>query len=218
MEISYDEDDSDSVALSDFLSTEPSPEPSISHRELLFAALEEKGYTVHDVPGTGDCLFAALAHQTYADHTLHMHMRKLIVDEIRNNRERYEADIIVSEMEGMDAVVKKSTSSSSSSRPHSRASSSSTPATIFDDYIRRVSREGQVGDAICIAAYAHLFGVDVRVNHMDEVNMVLGEFTIRCGEDDGDDGERGYRRIGWYRSESGLETANHFVSVVERDC
>ncbi|KAJ3272124.1 hypothetical protein HK104_004532, partial [Borealophlyctis nickersoniae] len=201
--------------------TTPSPpllDPSTpnSPRSLIIQALLAEGYTPRDVPGTGDCLFSALSDQTWGTPTRHLEMRRTIADEIEMHRDVYEADIRVCEAE-------RNTSSFNWNLFDDLPTSSSLPTGDYEDtdptdstdpftsYISRIRTPGQVGDAICIAAYASLFNCDVVVHVADE-KRGLESFTIE-GPDPPGGGKREVKHLAWYPSEVGVETANHYFSV-----
>ncbi|KAJ3043674.1 hypothetical protein HDV00_004447 [Rhizophlyctis rosea] len=168
-------------------------------RERLFTLLQESNYVPIDVPGTGNCLFSALADQAWGDKDRHREMRSKIADEIERNRDKYEAEVVVSEMEKVDRLDLDVEEGGDGGG-----------MDMFEKYLERIRTDGKVGDAICIAAYATIFKSDVIVHIVDDRTGELGSFPIEYG---GEDHKGLETHIGWYRSDCGIETANHYISV-----
>ncbi|KAJ3085732.1 hypothetical protein HK102_013881 [Quaeritorhiza haematococci] len=133
-----------------------------SSRQALLDELDRLHFSYNDLPGSGDCLFQALSFQTWDSAKEFSKMRSIIADEIEDNRGLYEQDIIASE------------------EPYGAndLSTEDDKDALFYAYIRRIRREGEVGDAICIAAFAKIFGVNVRVFIYDKRRQALSDFTI----------------------------------------
>ncbi|KXS17473.1 hypothetical protein M427DRAFT_54422 [Gonapodya prolifera JEL478] len=196
----------DTVSYPSTLSLSLAPPSSLSAsstttpRANLFSALRTANYTPYDVGAGGDCLFLSLAQTHLGTPTHHSSVRRRIVSEIRAHRDLYEPDVLAMVGREDDAA--------------------------FEEYCARMERQGECGDAVCVAAFARSEGVDVVVWFWDEKTGKLGRVLFEHSpnsvtDSDSDSGAsahkvaraRPVRNLGWYRSISGDETMNHYVAV-----
>ena len=118
----------------------------------------------------------------------------MIVDEVVARRELYDGDVVVSE------------SKSGSNGDEWDEDEGS----LFQAYVKRMRCNGQIGDAVCIAAFSRLFQTDVVVYAFDDTTGSLTQVRI---ENTGKEDERGLTRLGWYPSRVGVDALNHYISV-----
>ncbi|KAJ3122935.1 hypothetical protein HK098_002341 [Nowakowskiella sp. JEL0407] len=159
--------------------------------------------------GVGNCLFEALADQMYGDMSKHVELRQKIAAEISSNWKYYVVDIHANYYATEYSTIDL----------ENLESSKKECLDMVDEYVQKISQTGEIGDAICVAAFSNIFKCDVLIYLVDQQNR-FSCFVIECERsrkecNDGSDCENcsDVKHIGWYRSESGLETGNHYVSI-----
>ncbi|KAJ1564092.1 hypothetical protein HK096_009665 [Nowakowskiella sp. JEL0078] len=188
-----------------------------SHREKLISSLGAYGFVYKDLQGYGDCLFEALADQQFEDTLRHLELRASIVREIKSCWPAYILDIranyfMTDSARDSDAEIKELDD-----------------LQVVKEYTDRIMQSGEIGDAICIAAFAKLYNCDVAVYLWNE-HSGFSCFMVEAPrnkeldptkdpmfwsdeetalERDG----RPVKHIAWYQSESGFESGNHYFSV-----
>ncbi|KAI9000394.1 hypothetical protein DFJ74DRAFT_775629 [Hyaloraphidium curvatum] len=182
-------------------------ETSLSHKEMLYSALDSMDIKHKDVGGAGDCLFLSLSDQI-ANYRAPFgntkqarfpklsanQIRGIVVDEIATSRDLYKWDVL--------ALV------NGNARSEDEA---------FDAYVAKMARPGEYGDAICLAAFARVFDCGVVVWMWDDKKDRLSRVIVEWEEDgDGPRVEKRRLHVGWFPAGEG-ESGNHYFSVFPGD-
>ena len=125
----------------------------------------------------------------------HVDLRQRIANHIAANPSLYKDIIVMS-------------SDTTSQIPSSEESN-----IIFSKYVDRISRPGELGDAICILAFTRIVCRDVIVHVVDTKSNGLSNMKFEVPDDVV--GRRGKAcHLGWYPSVNGVESGNHYFSIL----
>lgn len=101
----------------------------------------------------GNCLFNALSDQLFGHQDNHLMLRQKVVQQMRENRERYEVFMNLDEHKFS----------------RRRKSKNAASDDLYEGYLRMMERRGEWGDHVEAQAFADRFNIDVLVRHEDGI-------------------------------------------------